>query len=107
MTVIVICSQQFMQCQSSEQVYCQGRDISSLNFISQVICTARFPADGMRCDFINVGSSLCLWKKFVMSKKMVDMPFTFEQTCIVVLGHGLLHKDGFLGHARKPTSHCL
>jgi hypothetical protein len=44
----------------------------------------------MRCNFINVGSSLSLWKKFIMSRKMVDMLFTFEQTCIV-LGHGLLH----------------
>lgn len=91
MIVIVLCSQQFMQCQSSEQVYCQGRDINSLNFISQVICTAHFPADAMRCDFISVGSSLSLWKKFVMSKKMVDMLFTFEQTCVVIFGHGLLH----------------
>ena len=67
MTVIVICSQQFMQCQSSEQVSCHDRYIISLNFISQVICTARFLADAMRCDFINVGSSLSLWKKFIMS----------------------------------------
>lgn len=78
-----------------------------LNFTSQVICTAHFPADAMRCEFINVGSSLSLWKKFIMLKKMVDMLFTFEQNCFVVFGHGLHHLDGFLGHADKPTSHCL
>lgn len=80
-----------MQCHSSEQVCCYGRYINSLNFSSQVICTAHFLADAMRCEFINVGSSLSLWKKFIMLKKMVGMLFTFKQTCFVVYGHGLLH----------------
>ena len=40
-----------------------------LNFTSQVICTAHFPAGAMRCEFINAGSSLSLWKKFIMLKE--------------------------------------
>jgi len=91
MTVIVICSQLFMQCQSSDQVCCYGRDISFLNFTSQVICNAHFPVDAMRCEFLNVGSNLSLWKKYIMLKKMVGMLFTFEQICFVVFGHELLH----------------
>jgi len=67
MTVIVICSQQFMQCQSSEQVCCHGRDIISLNFISQVICTARFPADAMRCDFFQC------WFQFVFVEEICNV----------------------------------